>query len=209
MADETGLMQTVEITFAAPHRSQLGPELELPGYGCEDHFSEQDTVRAATEPLHPHSPLPSPFKSSHLALLTCPPLLYRWSTPGSACWRSSGLVPIQNPVAAGSPVTPPLFASLFLCLLLQSHLVCCAGREGTLSASSVTSECRWCTTVSRPLCAIVIQAANHLGLLRVCVAEGGEGEQRQRTIANSSFALVMEEAFPDALEGKQPLVAGM
>lgn len=23
---------------------QVGPELEIPGYGCEDHFYEQDTV---------------------------------------------------------------------------------------------------------------------------------------------------------------------
>ena len=24
--------------------SQVGPELEIPGYGCEDHFFELDTV---------------------------------------------------------------------------------------------------------------------------------------------------------------------
>jgi len=25
-------------------RCQVGPELEIPGYGCEDHFNEHDTV---------------------------------------------------------------------------------------------------------------------------------------------------------------------
>ncbi len=28
---------------------QLGPELELPGYGCEDHFQELDTVEHCWE----------------------------------------------------------------------------------------------------------------------------------------------------------------
>ena len=28
---------------------QVGPELEIPGYGCEDHFSEQDTVEHSWE----------------------------------------------------------------------------------------------------------------------------------------------------------------
>ena len=29
---------------ALPDRLQVGPELEIPGYGCEDHFMEHDTV---------------------------------------------------------------------------------------------------------------------------------------------------------------------
>ena len=28
---------------------QVGPELEVPGYGCEDHFSETDTVEHSWE----------------------------------------------------------------------------------------------------------------------------------------------------------------
>jgi len=28
---------------------QVGPELEIPGYGCEDHFAEQDTVDPSWE----------------------------------------------------------------------------------------------------------------------------------------------------------------
>ena len=30
---------------------RLGPELEIPGYGCEDHFFELDTVRHSWEML--------------------------------------------------------------------------------------------------------------------------------------------------------------
>lgn len=32
-------------------RIQVGPELELPGYGCEDHFLELDTVEHSWECL--------------------------------------------------------------------------------------------------------------------------------------------------------------
>ena len=28
---------------------QVGPELEVPGYGCEDHFLEQDTIEHSWE----------------------------------------------------------------------------------------------------------------------------------------------------------------
>lgn len=28
---------------------QVGPELEIPGYGCEDHFLEQDTIEHSWE----------------------------------------------------------------------------------------------------------------------------------------------------------------
>lgn len=30
---------------------QLGPELEVPGYGCEDHFCENDTIEHSWEVL--------------------------------------------------------------------------------------------------------------------------------------------------------------
>ena len=30
---------------------QVGPELEIPGYGCEDHFQEMDTVEHSWECL--------------------------------------------------------------------------------------------------------------------------------------------------------------
>lgn len=33
-----------ELWRLAAARYRLGPELEIPGYGCEDHFYEQDTV---------------------------------------------------------------------------------------------------------------------------------------------------------------------
>lgn len=29
----------------------MGPELEIPGYGCEDHFLEQDTIEHSWECL--------------------------------------------------------------------------------------------------------------------------------------------------------------
>lgn len=31
---------------------RLGPELEIPGYGCEDHFFELDTIRHSWQTLH-------------------------------------------------------------------------------------------------------------------------------------------------------------
>jgi NAD+ synthase (glutamine-hydrolysing) len=31
---------------------RLGPELEIPGYSCEDHFFELDTVRHSWQTLH-------------------------------------------------------------------------------------------------------------------------------------------------------------
>jgi NAD+ synthase (glutamine-hydrolysing) len=38
------LSPTPSLLFATPKQQQLGPELEIPGYGCEDHFLELDTV---------------------------------------------------------------------------------------------------------------------------------------------------------------------
>ena len=36
---------------AAGARYRLGPELEIPGYGCEDHFHEPDTIAHSWEVL--------------------------------------------------------------------------------------------------------------------------------------------------------------
>ena len=45
-----------EASFVSPSRcawvwlcGQVGPELEIPGYGCEDHFLEQDTIEHSWE----------------------------------------------------------------------------------------------------------------------------------------------------------------
>ena len=38
---------------------QVGPELEIPGYGCEDHFLELDTIEHSWECLAVHTPLRS------------------------------------------------------------------------------------------------------------------------------------------------------
>jgi NAD+ synthase (glutamine-hydrolysing) len=38
------VLESIRQAKAAGARYRLGPELELPGYGCEDHFYEQDTI---------------------------------------------------------------------------------------------------------------------------------------------------------------------
>lgn len=38
------VIESIECAKAEGARYRLGPELELPGYGCEDHFYEQDTL---------------------------------------------------------------------------------------------------------------------------------------------------------------------
>ncbi|MEM7800173.1 MAG: nitrilase-related carbon-nitrogen hydrolase, partial [Chloroflexota bacterium] len=42
---------SIEIAKAAGARYRLGPELEIPGYGCEDGFLEGDTLRHSWESL--------------------------------------------------------------------------------------------------------------------------------------------------------------
>ncbi len=37
---------------------QVGPELEVPGYGCEDHFLEQDTIEHSWECIAVRGPPP-------------------------------------------------------------------------------------------------------------------------------------------------------
>lgn len=43
-ATEHASLHTQPHTFLRQPTLQVGPELEIPGYGCEDHFAEQDTV---------------------------------------------------------------------------------------------------------------------------------------------------------------------
>mmetsp|Transcript_39470 Transcript_39470/g.97086 ORF Transcript_39470/g.97086 Transcript_39470/m.97086 type:complete len:719 (+) Transcript_39470:93-2249(+) len=45
------IKQSVEEARAAGARLRLGPELEIPGYGCEDHFLEEDTSMHSWEAL--------------------------------------------------------------------------------------------------------------------------------------------------------------
>ncbi|KAL6768958.1 NIC13 [Auxenochlorella protothecoides x Auxenochlorella symbiontica] len=43
------IIKSIEQARAGGARYRLGPELEIPGYGCEDHFSENDTVEHSWE----------------------------------------------------------------------------------------------------------------------------------------------------------------
>uniref|UniRef100_A0A061S1R4 Glutamine-dependent NAD(+) synthetase n=2 Tax=Tetraselmis sp. GSL018 TaxID=582737 RepID=A0A061S1R4_9CHLO len=45
------VIQSIELSKKKGATYRLGPELELPGYGCEDHFAEQDTVEHSWECL--------------------------------------------------------------------------------------------------------------------------------------------------------------
>ena len=48
------------------HRcQQVGPELEIPGYGCEDHFLEQDTIEHSWECVAVRAHKPWPLHQSH------------------------------------------------------------------------------------------------------------------------------------------------
>ncbi|MDZ7799437.1 MAG: nitrilase-related carbon-nitrogen hydrolase [Trueperaceae bacterium] len=47
----TRIRASIEEAKARGARFRLGPELEIPGYGCEDHFLERDTVRHSFEVL--------------------------------------------------------------------------------------------------------------------------------------------------------------
>lgn len=46
------LLLLVSEAKAAGAKYRLGPELEITGYGCEDHFLEMDTFTHAWESLH-------------------------------------------------------------------------------------------------------------------------------------------------------------
>ena len=45
------IIESIEIAKENGARYRLGPELEIPGYGCEDHFLEGDTFLHSWECL--------------------------------------------------------------------------------------------------------------------------------------------------------------
>lgn len=45
------IIESIQRAKAAKARLRIGPELEITGYGCEDHFLESDTVLHAWESL--------------------------------------------------------------------------------------------------------------------------------------------------------------
>lgn len=45
------IRESVRLAKAAKATYRLGPELEIPGYGCEDHFLEMDTFLHSWESL--------------------------------------------------------------------------------------------------------------------------------------------------------------
>ena len=45
------IIESIELAKAAGARYRLGPELEITGYSCEDHFLEEDTLRHSWESL--------------------------------------------------------------------------------------------------------------------------------------------------------------
>jgi hypothetical protein len=47
---------------------QVGPELEVPGYGCEDHFLELDTVDHSWEALAVRRAWPAGWLAGWMAL---------------------------------------------------------------------------------------------------------------------------------------------
>lgn len=47
----TRIKRSIEVSKAKGARYRVGPELEIPGYGCEDHFHEQDTIDHSWECL--------------------------------------------------------------------------------------------------------------------------------------------------------------
>ena len=64
---------------AAGAAVRVGPELELTGYGCEDHFLEQDTTAHA----YVAACLPPPASGSR------PPVNHMKFVYSPACWRGS------------------------------------------------------------------------------------------------------------------------
>lgn len=86
---------------ALPH-PQVGPELEIPGYGCEDHFIEHDTVEhswvrhacTSSAPTLPAAAGPSPTKTS--AAATCPGAPGLPRRPVVCCLLPGGDLPILH-----------------------------------------------------------------------------------------------------------------
>lgn len=46
------IKESIRQAKAAGAAIRLGPELEITGYGCEDHFMEQDTITHACVFIH-------------------------------------------------------------------------------------------------------------------------------------------------------------
>lgn len=49
--NKLNIIKSIEIAKSKGATYRLGPELEIPGYGCEDHFFELDTVKHSWEVL--------------------------------------------------------------------------------------------------------------------------------------------------------------
>ena len=51
LGNKSRILESIEIAKSRGCTIRLGPELEIPGYGCEDHFLELDTVNHSWEML--------------------------------------------------------------------------------------------------------------------------------------------------------------
>lgn len=49
--NKMNIIKSIQIAKEKGATYRLGPELEIPGYGCEDHFFELDTVKHSWEVL--------------------------------------------------------------------------------------------------------------------------------------------------------------
>ena len=45
------IIESIKISLEKGAKLRIGPELEIPGYGCEDHFLEIDTITHSWEVL--------------------------------------------------------------------------------------------------------------------------------------------------------------
>ena len=49
--NKKNIIESIKEAVAAGATLRTGPELEIPGYGCEDHFLEMDTVQHSWDVL--------------------------------------------------------------------------------------------------------------------------------------------------------------
>jgi len=49
--NKRNIIKSIEIAKEKKATYRLGPELEITGYGCEDHFNELDTIKHSWEVL--------------------------------------------------------------------------------------------------------------------------------------------------------------
>lgn len=49
--NKLNIIESIKIAVEQGCTLRTGPELEIPGYGCEDHFLEMDTVNHSWEVL--------------------------------------------------------------------------------------------------------------------------------------------------------------